>query len=134
MKVLRSSGEPLSMQDLKPFGTGWSNQAHLFFMAKSAGAHYDLELPVKADGWYSISAYMTKAPDYGIVKVKLDGAPIGEPFDGFAPSVSRSGRIQLDETHLSAATHTLTFEVTGKNPQATGFFSGLDCVILDKKR
>jgi hypothetical protein len=134
MKVLRSSGEPASMQDLKPFGTGWSNQAHLFFMAKSAGANYDLELPVKADGWYSISAYMTKATDYGIVKVKLDGVPIGEPFDGFAPGVARSGRIQLDETHLSAGAHTLTFEVTGKNPQATGFFTGLDCVILDKKR
>ncbi|MHB1458708.1 MAG: glycoside hydrolase family 172 protein [Armatimonadota bacterium] len=134
MKVLRSSGEPLSMQDLKPFGTGWSNQAQLFFMAKSAGAYYDLELPVKADGWYSISAYMTKAPDYGIVRVKLDGAPIGDPFDGFAPGVARSGRIQLDETHLSAGAHTLTFEVTGKNPQATGFFTGLDCVILDKKR
>jgi hypothetical protein len=129
-KVLASSGEPLGEQRMSVFGTAWSNDSHVWFRPEKPGAYFTLELPVEETKSYSLYAYLTKAGDYGIVQVKLDGKPLGQPFDGYNQGVVRSDRIDLGLVELTAGAHELTFEVTGKNPKSAGYMVGLDAILL----
>ncbi len=127
LKIKGSSGEDLGEQGL---GADWSNHAQIWFRPKKAGAYFTLELPVDKAGVYTLYAYFTKAVDYGIVQVKLDGKPIGQPFDGYNNGVIRSERISLGTMDLSAGTHELTFQVTGKNARSTSYMVGVDSILL----
>lgn len=133
MNIASSFGTSPNVQDLAQYGSQWSNNAHLFFPSSKIGDNFTIEFNVEEAGTYSISAYLTKAPDYGIISGKLDGVmPCGQ-FDGYSPQVSRSDRIELSVIHLTAGIHTLTFETIGKNEASANYYSGYDCLILDKK-
>lgn len=126
-KIAGSSGEPLGEQAL---GAPWSNGAQIWFRPAAAGAYFTLELPVEKAGAYTLYAYFTKAGDYGIVQVKLDGKPVGQPFDGYNNGVGRSERINLGPVDLTAGTHEITFEVIGKNPSSVSYMVGVDALLL----
>ena len=88
------------------------------------------QLPIEQAKVYTLYAYFTKARDYGIVQAKLDGKPVGQPFDGYCRDVARSDRIELGIVELAAGKHELTFEVTGKNPESKGYLVGVDAILL----
>ena len=72
------------------------------------------------------------ARDYGIVRVHLDDAPLGEPVDLYNfPDVISTGAVPLGSKALDAGNHRLTLEMTGANPAAVaGDKLGLDYVRL----
>ena len=125
--VIGSSGEPIGEQKL---GEGWSGFSQIFFRPGKPGSYFTLELPVEQTRIYTIYAYFTKAADYAIVQVKLDGKPIGQPFDGYNDGVIRSDRIELGTLELAAGQHEITFEVTGKNEKSNGYLVGVDAILL----
>jgi hypothetical protein len=91
-----------------------------------------LALPVKAAGRFKLVVAMTKAVDYGIAQLHLDGQKLGAPIDFFHRGVVPTGPITLGEHELTAGQHTLTIEITGANPQAVqSYMTGLDYVKLD---
>jgi hypothetical protein len=100
----------------------------------SAPGEFTLELPVERAGKYSLWTYMTMAADYGIFQLKLDGKPLGEPFDAYNDGVIRSPKLDFGALDLSEGKHELAIQVTGKNEKSTGYFAGLDCVILNPVR
>ncbi|MFQ6133395.1 MAG: glycoside hydrolase family 172 protein [Armatimonadota bacterium] len=132
MRILGKTGDaPLGPQDLRGQRGRWSGNRHLWFRPAAAGTSFTLELPVAEEGDYKVSAFFTKAIDYGIVQVQIDGTDIGEPFDGFNDGVIPSGRVVLGNRHLTKGNHRLTFKVVGKNDKSTSFMVGVDCVTLD---
>ena len=54
---------------------------------------------------------MTKAPDYGIVQLYLDGQKLGSPIDLYHASVVPTGLKSLDVHDLAAGEHKLTVEI-----------------------
>jgi len=73
----------------------------------------------------------TKAPDYGIAQLYLDGEKLGEPVDFFNPSVIPSGPVGFGQKDLSAGDHKLTVEIIGANEKAAkSFMFGLDYIKL----
>lgn len=125
MAVLNVTGGEAHVQDLGGFSEG----AHRFFTATKVGATLDLRFKVGKAGTYPVSAYLTKAGDYGIVQLKIDGKPIGQPFDGYNDGVTRE-LAKFGEVQLSAGDHTLTMEITGKNDKSVGYYAGLDVLSL----
>ena len=111
-------------------GHHWSGDTQIFFRPAKAGAHVTLEVAVAKAGRYALDVYYTKAVDYGIVQLKVDGKPVGKPFDGFNRGVIPSGKVACGTLDLAAGKHQLRFEVTGKNAAATGHFLGIDCLTL----
>jgi hypothetical protein len=88
-------------------------------------------VPVDKGGSYKVSVALTKARDYGIVQLYLDGQKAGEPVDLYNPTVIPSGPVDLGTHELAAGQHKLTVEIVGANPKAIqGFMFGLDRVIL----
>ena len=140
MAVLSVSGGNAAPQPMLGFtrkGMKWNGNSQLWWNGAKTGDRLDLRLPVAENGTHEIRLILTKAPDYGIVRILLDGKPLGQPVDCFSPSsagVVNTGLLTAGTADLTAGDHRLTLEITGINPEAVkAFMVGLDCVWLQKK-
>ena len=132
MKILGKTGGNPQEQDMAGFGDKWSNDAHLWWIEAKPGDKLDLALPVTKSGKYKLTAQMTKARDYGIVQLSLDGQQLGAPTDLYNPDVVPTGLVGFGTHELTAGEHKLTIEITGANEKAEkAYMFGLDYVKLE---
>ena len=133
MKVLAKSGGSPARQDLFNFGVNWSSDAHLWWINSKPGDTLDLALPVKKAGSYRLKMQLTKAVDYGIVQLYLDGKKLGEPIDLFNNGVVPTGVLDMGVHQLSQAQHMLRVEIVGANEKAKKqYMFGLDYILLEE--
>ena len=132
MKVLARTGGVTQQQGMDPFPRGkWSGLAHLWWTRAKVGDKLTLALPVEQAGKYELAAVLTKARDYGIVQLSLDGKKVGEAVDLYDSDVVNTPPISLGTHELSEGAHKLTVEITGANPKAVkSHMFGLDYVLL----
>ncbi|MGB2820275.1 MAG: DUF2961 domain-containing protein, partial [Phycisphaerae bacterium] len=131
LRILEKTGQP-GRQDMFQYPLGkWSQEAHLWWTRGKPGEKLVLELPVKEAGKYELQAVLTKARDYGIVQLSLDGAKLGDPIDLYNPEVIHTEPLQLGTHELTKGAHKLTVEITGANAKAIkAYMFGLDYVLL----
>ena len=137
MTVLRATAGKASRQEMSGFkASRWSGDAQLFWSGGKVGDKLELQLPVAADGEYTIAANFTLAKDFAIVRLWLDDQPLGEPLDLYnAPDVTSTGEREVGARTLKAGDHRLTLEITGANPAAPQTYRvGLDYVRLIPRR
>ncbi|WP_020390567.1 DUF2961 domain-containing protein [Kribbella catacumbae] len=111
-------------------GVSWSGGTQLWIHGAKAGDNAVLSFTVPANGNYNLSAALTKAVDYGIVDVSIDGTKAAS-FDGYVPSGVTTQKVDLGRRTLAAGKHQLTIALTGKNAAATGDLAGLDYLELE---
>jgi hypothetical protein len=130
--ISKTAGNP-QVQDLTGFGESqWSNDEHLWWTDAKPGDKLELALPVENAGSYNLVLQLTKAPDYGIVQLYLDGQKLGEPIDLYHSSVLPSGPLSMGHHYLTLGEHKLGVEILGANPKAiTNYMFGLDYVKLE---
>ena len=88
-------------------------------------------MPVAKAANYRVLAQFTRAVDYGMVQLWLDGHKLGQPLDFFHDGVIATGELDLGTQELTAGGHKLSVEITGANPNAVrSFMFGLDYVKL----
>jgi len=136
LRVIEKTGDGnLSTQSMGNFGSAWSGEAHLWWTHGKPGDTLELALPVKESGTYRVKAQLTKAIDYGIMEISLDGKGVaGSPFDLFNRSVVATGELDLGVFDLGKGEHTLTVEIAGANEAAIkSYMLGLDYVKLEKQ-
>jgi len=135
LKVIRATDGSAASQDMARFGAGlWSADRHLWWTGGKPGSHLELRVNVAAKGTYAVEAAMTQAPDYGIVKLSLDGQAMGSSFDLYHSRVVPTGPTLLGEATLEAGDHTLEVEIVGANPHAApAYMFGVDYLLLVKK-
>ncbi len=123
-----SPGLDATPQWMTPFGNGWSDDRQLLLPARQAGAF--IEQRITAGRARRLTLHATKAADYGIVRVSVNGKPARE-FDGYAESVLPTGPIDLGVWEPEAGAFLIRFEAIDANPMAKGFryLIGLDCII-----
>lgn len=132
LKVLSKTGGQTSSQGLGDFGGKWSQGTHLWWTEGQPGNTLELALPVKNAGKYALKAQLTKARDYGIVQLYLNGKKLGEPIDLFNPEVVPTGEISLGTFDLPAGESKLSVEILGANENAVkSYMCGIDYVKLD---
>jgi hypothetical protein len=123
-------------QDMTGYGRGkWRNNDHLWWTDAKPGDKLDLGVNVMKNGTYKVSAALTKAIDYGIVQLYLDGKKLGEPIDLFNRGVIRTDPpIQLGTHELTEGKHKLTVEIVGANEKAIKrYMFGIDELKLEKQ-
>jgi hypothetical protein len=117
--VLNEPQGEAQLQGLTGFGAAkWKNDSQLWWTGAQPGAKLELGLSVAASGRYEVGVVLTKARDYGIVQLSLDGKKAGGPVDLFNPNVVPTGRIVLGTYDLSQGRHVLGVEILGANPKA----------------
>ncbi len=133
LKVLAVTDGSASEQGMSGFAAdSWSNDSQLWWTGGKVGAKLELELPVEVAGQFDVLMALTKAKDYGIIQISLDGVKLGEPIDLFnTPNVVSTGVVRIGQSDFKPGKHKLTFEIIGKNPAAApGHMVGLDAVQL----
>jgi len=144
LNVLKTSGlfdvAPQALPEKRKVGR-WSGDAILIGSPRQPGDWVELALPVPAEGTYRVVAYLVTAPGHGVVRISLDGRPLGPLFDGFGPgpdprsyaifdATSPSIATEMGTVQLRKGTATLRLETAGKNEKSSGFSWGLDCLVL----
>ncbi len=127
------TGGDAGPQDMSGFSRGrWSNQSQLWWTGGKPGDRLDLQFQVPDEGKYTIAAGFTKARDYGMAQVLIDGEPLTEPIDFFNyPDVIHTGLIRLGERSLREGNHTFSLKITGANPAALpAYMVGLDFILV----
>lgn len=133
MKIVSKTAGDARSQPMGGFKKDrWSGVDHLWWTGAKPGARLELELPVEQKGRFQLEVVLTKARDYGIVQVTLDGQRIGDPVDLFnAPDVITTGVLKFGEHDLKSGAHRLGIEIVGANPNAQkSYMCGLDFVRL----
>lgn len=102
----------------------------LLYRATQTGDYVEFSLEVAAAGLYDLSAYFIEAPIYGRVQAYVNGTPIGYATELYAPGVRNSPLTELGSIALGAGSHTVRFEVVGKDPAADNFYVGINEVRL----
>jgi hypothetical protein len=107
----------------------WSEGEHLLCMAEMGGS-VELSFQVREPGRYRLRVLATAAPDFGTIRVALDGKRQPLYFDLYSGRVCPAGSLELGDHKLAAGTHKLRFTAETKNTASTGYFFGLDAVDL----
>lgn len=135
LKPAKLTGGNAGGQNMAAFSLGkWSGESHLWWTSAKPGDQMAIDINVKQAGRYEVYVAMTKAVDYGIVKVALDDLPPSEPLDMFNNGVVNTPPISLGEHNLAEGKHRLTFEIVGANPKAAkAYMVGLDYIVLSPR-
>ena len=132
MKILSKTAGNTQTQDLADHEGDWSDGKHLWWTGAKPGDKLELALPVAAAGKYNLTLQLTKASDYAIVQIDLDGVKLGQAVNLYSPNVRLAPKLTGDAIDLTAGQHKLTFEITGAAPEAKkGYMVGIDYVKLD---
>lgn len=129
---IKKTGGKTQTQQLVGGDISWSGDAHLWWTDAKPGDKLTLALNVTTKGRYNLIAQFTKARDYGIVQVYVDGKPAGKPIDFYNPSVVASGPITLGTYDLDTRGHNVILQITGANPKAEKkYMAGIDYFKLE---
>ncbi len=129
LKILQKTGGSDEVQQGRQFR--WSNEAQLWWRDGKPGDRLVLALAVAQKGKYRLEASLTKAIDYGVVRLALDGKPLAEKIDLFHDGVV-NGVVPLGIVELDAGEHRLQIEIVGANPRAVPrHMFGLDYLKLE---
>jgi hypothetical protein len=96
----------------------WSGGGQVLFTGHEIGDTYSMTFTSALDADYAIGLNLTRAPDYGKLKIDIDGTILNNtdtmPFDGYAPNVTTG--FFAGGARLSAGAHKVTLTVVGTNP------------------
>ncbi len=126
-RIVRVEGCEYRIQDL---WERWSGGHHLWVQPCRKGGKVDIGLYVPRGGKYRVVVRLTTSWDYAVVRVSLDGKPLGKPIDCYTPEVRQTPEIDLGVVELNAGEHVLRLEAVGKNAKSIGYSMGLDWVAL----
>lgn len=140
-RILHDPDTVIEVEDLLSSVTGtdaqgeiqwgpWSNMKHLRFdIGAVKGQELSVDFEVEKTGPYNLILYITKATNYGIYVVELNGNPIGKPMDLYTESFhTRDFGVGIH--HLPEGKNTLVFKNTGRNEASGGYGIGLDCIVV----
>jgi hypothetical protein len=118
MKILAEHPGRASLEHLT---LPWSNGSQLRFEGKGQNAFLELELPVAAEGAYSIGGICTRGAGYGPFTLSVDDELLGEVIpEELGPDPL--GTFMLKSCWLKQGIHSLTV--------STEYTVGLDCFFL----
>lgn len=128
LKVRSLDGGKAQSQDMTQYGQ-FSNDAQLFWRDGAVGNALTLEFDSPASGNYSYELSGTKAFDYGIVRISINGVknesgPIDLYNREVVPFPMANGTVPL-----VAGTNVIKVEIVGRNPAAYDGFVGLDSIL-----
>jgi hypothetical protein len=131
----KTSAGAVEVQDMASFGSAWGGGAQLLWHPPAPvdqpirnWPNLTAYLTVPTADRYEVTVFLTGAPDYGKVRLFVDGSARYD-YDGYAPAVVRRD-VRIGALTLAAGSHQLVFTVFGKAAASSGFLVGLDRVEL----
>ena len=115
-------------------GGRWSLDGHMFAFQTQRDDWIDLELPAVEPGAYHLTLFLTRAADYGIIRVSLNGTTVGQAIDLWSDEgVLTSGPVDLGLVELRSGRDLLRLAVVGTHADSSAphYQFGIDGIKLD---
>ncbi|MFD0958473.1 hypothetical protein [Paenibacillus chungangensis] len=115
------------------------NDRGKLFQANAVGDQVTFQFPLPApEQEYQVLANYAKAKNRGIVSMQLDGLQQGAVIDGYTTAAlpqwaQHENVLGIDQGTrvLAEGSHAVTYEITGKNSQSSGYYAGIyDALVL----
>jgi hypothetical protein len=134
MRVVQVDGGKAEVQRVDTID--WSDGEQMWWLDGAPGNKLVLGFNVKRAGKYEVGGVFTKAPDYGIGTVQVNGDAVSEPFDFYVGSVTVTAPpLALGVYDLKEGENLLTVTITGANEHAVKrHMIGVDCLVLKAAR
>jgi len=133
LRILAKTAGNATQQDMSGFGPDWSEEAQLWWTDAKPGDTLDLAVPVEKSAAYKLKMQLTKAIDYGIVQLYLDGKKLGKPIDLYNDGVIPTGVLDMGICELDKGEHKLRIEIVGANEKAVkAYMFGIDYLLLEE--
>jgi putative membrane-bound dehydrogenase-like protein len=131
LNVVKVNGGGAIPQGMSGFAGGkWTSDSQIWWTGGKPNDTLVLHFEAPAAGNYEIYTALTLAPDYGIVRLRLNGEPAGE-YDLFQKNgVARTPEILIGSQTLSAGVQNLEVEILGLHPESKGTMFGIDHIRL----
>jgi hypothetical protein len=133
LKVL-SPGLRVTPQKMGHFKDGvWSGDSPLWWTGGKPGDVLKVAVPVAKAARHRLKAVFSRAPDYAVVRLGLDGKVFENgQIDLFGSKVTNTQELVLAALELDARAPALSVEITGANPDARlSYMFGLDYPFLE---
>jgi putative membrane-bound dehydrogenase-like protein len=107
-------------QGMANFKAGrWSGSSHLWWTGGKPGDKLKVRFTAPKAGKQKLFAALTKAPDYGMIQITVNGKPtaVGD-IDLYDPAVVNTPEMFLGEFDFPAGEQTLEVVITGRNLNA----------------
>ncbi len=130
LKVLKVTAGAVPNQEMEAYGEEWSGGKQLWWVCRDTGGVLELELPFDGVGNHELVGAFTKARDYGVVQLAVDGKPVGDPINLYNQEVIHTGAVPVGRVELGPGPHSLSLRVTGKDDRSTSFLVGMDWLKL----
>lgn len=119
-----ATGGEVQVQEMDQFEGTWGGDAQLWWVEARPGDRLTLPLEAPAAGTYDLVGFFTRAQDYGIVRLHVNGEPLELLVDGFSPSVEPTGPLSFGPVPLRAGENELVIELIGKDVRSAGYADG----------
>jgi hypothetical protein len=112
---------------------GWSRNSQLWWRNAETGSELITKFILNKTGKFKVAAQLTKAVDYGIIQIYLNGIPVGSKFDGYIETGVKPFQIDLGTQVLSEGENILSIKIIGANKNAKpGNMAGIDWLQFSK--
>lgn len=129
LKVVSKTGGQAETQSGADFH--WSGDSQLWWLDGNVGDKLAIEFKVKKAGRYKVTANLTKAADYGIVQISVNGQKVTKKLDRYHTSVANDS-IDLGTFELKQGANRLDVEIVGCNEKAIKrYMFGIDYLKLE---
>ncbi|MGH9456868.1 MAG: DUF2961 domain-containing protein [Thermoanaerobaculia bacterium] len=120
----RATAGEILVQDMSGFDGEWGGDAQLWWVGARPGDRLTLPLEAPEAGTYELVGFFTRAQDYGIARVLVNGEPAGALIDAWAPRVEPTGPVSFGEVTLREGVNELVIELVGKDVRSAGYGEG----------
>jgi hypothetical protein len=132
---VNASAGAVRAQNMQGFKGGrWSGGAQFLWTGGKEGDHIDITLNTTEAAAYLLEVVLTRAPDFAIVQLSLDGKDLGGPIDLYDAKVITTGVLKHPLGQITAGDHHLVLRILGSNPMAKpNRYVGLDYVSIRRQ-
>lgn len=123
---VRTTRQAIGIASLPPLSQG----RLLFVRLPEKGDWIELALPASVKpGRYALSVRLVTSWDYAVVGLGLDGMRLGQPVDTYSPEIDTK-TVDLGTVEVKRGENVLRVEAVGRNSASSGYYAGIDAVML----
>jgi len=112
---------------------GWSRGSQLWWRNAEIGSELITKFILNKTGKFKVTANLTKAVDYGIIQLFINGIAVGPKFDGYIENGVKPFQVELGTQVLSEGDNILSIKILGANKNAQpGNMAGIDWLQFTK--
>ena len=131
LPIVRRSGGVTEIQNIPRFR--WSNNRQLWWRNAKEQDELIVEFTVEKAGDYDVTLGITKAVDYGIVRIEVNSQTMAESLDMHNPTVI-AAEAKLGACRLGRGKNTLKVTILGANLSAVkSHMFGLDYILVHRR-